>query len=64
MLTAFRVCVSRVYLRLVDPELPGEHGSLAPANDLQRRKAILMNHAEVAIRLAEYFFSWMRLEAK
>ena len=26
--------------------------------------AILVNHAEVAIGLAEYFFAWVRLEAK
>jgi hypothetical protein len=41
-----------------------EHGCLAPANYLQTREAILVNHAEVFARVAQDFFSGMRLEAK
>ena len=38
--------------------------SLAPANDLHRWKAILVNHAEVLFRLAEYFLARVLLETK
>ena len=44
--------------------LPRQYRSLTPANDLQRRKAILVNHAEALIGLAQYFLAWMLLEAK
>ena len=37
---------------------------LAPADDLQRRKAKLVNHSEVLFGLSQDFLAWVLLEAK
>src|SRR6266511_82288 len=45
-------------------ELLSQRRCLAPADDLHGWKAILVNQTEVLVSLAQYFPSWMRLEAK
>ena len=41
-----------------------EHGSLAPADDVQGREAILMDHAEVPLCFGKNLLARMRLKAK
>ena len=44
--------------------LLSQYRSLAPAYDLQRRKAKLVNHSEALLSLLQDFLAWVLLEAK
>ena len=41
-----------------------EHGGLAPADDVQRREAVFMDHAEVSFGFGKDLWARMRLKAK